>query len=65
MREAEAESLRKVLGCAAPLRASSNPALQVVGERLAVIVVDTMLELDPEYDGPWDDLLVSAEGSSP
>lgn len=64
MSEPRVEALRRILAEAAPLRRSDDPIAQIVGERVASIVVDTLFELDPELENPWDELAGVDEGSA-
>lgn len=53
--------MRGMLQSAQALSRSDNPFAKVSGERIAVILVDALFELDLAMDNPWDAMPAIAE----
>lgn len=56
MSEDAVRRMRAMLRSAQALSRSDNLFARVSGERIAVILVDALLELDTGLDDPWDEL---------
>ncbi len=54
--------MRAMLQSAQTLSRSDSPFARVSAERIAVILVDALLELDLEMDNPWDEMPAVAAG---
>ena len=49
------EALYEILERARTLSEDDNPLVRVSAERIGVIVVDALVDLDPEnFDDPWE-----------
>ncbi len=48
--------MREMLDAARALSRSDNLFASISGERIAVILVDALFEMDPAMDDPWDEL---------
>ena len=56
----EVRRMRSMLDAARALSRSDNLFASISGERIAVILVDALFELDPDMDNPWDELPATA-----
>ncbi len=52
--------MRGMLDAARALSQSDNLFASISGERIAVILVDALFEMDPAMDDPWDELPAAA-----
>lgn len=48
--------MREMLAAARALSRSGNLFASISGERIAVILVDALCEMDVDMDDPWDEL---------
>ena len=56
--EDDVRRMREMLAAARALSRSGNLFASISGERIAVILVDALFEMDVGMDGPWDELAV-------
>jgi hypothetical protein len=52
----DVERMRAMLEAARALSQSDNLFASISGERIAVILVDALFELDTSMDDPWNEL---------
>ncbi len=52
----DVERMRAMLEAARALSRSDNLFASISGERIAMILVDALFEMDVEMDNPWDEL---------